>query len=167
MPDNDASQVTASQPISLRAESLEDLEVISACLQDGLTRINNMSYQPHKKRFAVGIVRFMWEKNPQTGAPDSQAEAGRRVQSGLHFDFVERVSTQNIDQQHKDGILPLLAISAQSGDMDSGDADTEITLTFAGGGAIRLGAECIDCHLQDLGESWPAKGRPDHDLETS
>jgi hypothetical protein len=36
-------------------------------------------------------------------------------------------------------------------------------LSFSGGGAIRLDVECIDAHLSDLTEPWPAKAKPKHE----
>jgi hypothetical protein len=37
-----------------------------------------------------------------------------------------------------------------------------VTLTFSGGGAIRLDVECLEAELADLGEVFSAMACPDH-----
>jgi hypothetical protein len=37
-----------------------------------------------------------------------------------------------------------------------------VTLTFSGGGVIRLEVECLEAELADLGEAYAAKTCPDH-----
>ena len=54
----------------------------------------------------------------------------------------------------------VLAISAEES-----AGGVEIKLLFAGGGAIWLSAEVIECRLQDLGGVWHTPIRPDHELE--
>ena len=43
--------------------------------------------------------------------------------------------------------------------------NTAFTLTFAGGGAIKLDVECLDAWLTDLSAPWATKNRPGHGLE--
>ena len=147
--------VVVELPLKLKAGDPGDLEVVSTCLQDALTRIGDMTYLSEERRFAVVLSRFMWESRDI--APGA---AGMRVRAGLHFDEVTNVTTQGIDQSDLEGVLPLLAITAETG-----AAGTRITLQFAGGGAVRLEAEAIAAQLADMGAPWPTPSRPDHALE--
>jgi len=40
-------------------------------------------------------------------------------------------------------------------------------LTFSGGAAIRLGVECIEIELKDLGAAWATKHSPQHPEDAS
>jgi Protein of unknown function (DUF2948) len=55
-----------------------------------------------------------------------------------------------------DRLLELLAITAQAG---------AITLEFAGDASVRLEVDRILCHLEDIGEPWPTRWRPDHPVD--
>ena len=141
--------------LKLKAEDLEDLKVISACLQDALTRVADMAYLKPAQRFAVVFSRYMWEtKDLAPGA------AGMRVRVGLHFNGVRQIDTQGIDQADRNGLLPLLALVGEAT-----DEGATITFSFAGGGNVRLTADRIDAHLTDMGTPWPTPSRPDHALD--
>ena len=43
----------------------------------------------------------------------------------------------------------------------------DVTLTFSGGAAIRLGVECIEIELKDLGAAWATKRSPEHPEDAS
>lgn len=140
----------------LAAEDAEDLEVISAHLQDAVARIKDIAYLPKKRRFAAIFNRFKWEK-PERG----RAGGNVRVQSGLHFDSVLSVKSKNVKLGAPEAVVSLLAIRYTP---PSGDASHSIELLFSGGGMIRLKVECIDAVLSDLSGEWAARGRPAHEL---
>lgn len=143
-----------SERLRLYAQDADDLAVISACLQDALTRVADMTFQPAQHRFAMVLSRFMWE-----AAEARRTErGGMRIRTGLHFDSVLRVRTQGIDQEHREGLLPLLAITAE----EQEGGLTTILLQFTGGGTVQLEAECIDCQMMDMGEPWRTPRRPAH-----
>ncbi|MDP6343326.1 MAG: DUF2948 family protein [Alphaproteobacteria bacterium] len=139
--------------LRLRAEDADDLEVVSACMQDAIARIGDMTYMSRLRRFALVATRFRWELAREVGP-----EGGQRIRSGLHFDDVLRVRSQGIDMADREGLLPLLAIRAEP----AGERQ-QVTLEFAGGGAIRLEVEHVDCRLSDIDEGWPTPNRPAHD----
>lgn len=146
--------MSRNDPLNLVALDGDDLQVISACLQDGITRLVDMTYLPRQRTFAAVFSRFRWEKS-------ARAEQGdERVRSGVHFNDVTRVQVNNIDQADRNGLLPLLAVTAEEG-----EAGALITLAFAGNGTIRLSAGCIDAQLMDMGHPWLAQSRPSHPNE--
>ena len=139
--------------IKLLALDSEDLEVISAHLQDAIVRVGDMAYMKPEKKFALLLNRFVWDKSHK------KAKAERR-RSALHFDNVQSSKIKGINLEAKDGMLELLAITFSSNDLPSGD----IILNFAGGGTICLQVEAIEARLSDLGAAWATKATPKHDL---
>ncbi len=150
----------APKPIKLSAMDRDDLGVISACLQDALTRTAEMTYLPREKRFVCTLNRFMWEAEDETRV---DGKLHHRIRSGVHFNGVSAARLKDIRQEAGDDLLELLAIECE-GDGD-GASDVVITLVLAGGGLIRLEADCIDCALTDMGSPWTTTNRPSHQLE--
>ena len=70
----------------------------------------------------------------------------------MRFERVIACKCRNLDQANKDATLNLLAVEFAERDGPSGT----ITLTFSGGGAIRLDVECLEAELADLGEVYAA-----------
>lgn len=148
-----------SRPLKLAAEDAEDLDVISARLQDAVAQVQDLIYLPKKKRFAALFNRFKWE---DAARAKSDAEH-LRVRAGLHFDRVLGVKSHNIKMGTPDAVISLLTIRYAPKGAD--DPAGTIELTFAGGGAIRLDVENIDAELVDVSGDWAARGRPEHDTE--
>lgn len=141
--------------LKLRAETEEDITVLSAVLQDAVTLMADMAYIPRERRFAIMVNRYLWEAEKV----DAGLDACMRVRSGLHFDGVSRVTTLNMPPRSSTKVLDLLAVEA--GPREEGQG-WDIVLVFAGGSILRLEAECIDAYLSDTGEPWPARCRPRH-----
>lgn len=140
----------AGQDLRLKAEDADDLAVISACLQDAIVRDEDLAYDRRGHRFALIASRYCRESG------DS-----RRARSLLRFDSVLSVQCRDWTARAPEAAArPLLALDVAP--RDEGAAD--ITLIFGGGGMIRLGVECIDVILKDLGQSWATGTRPDHGL---
>lgn len=135
----------------LGAEDAEDLQVISARLQDAVARVGDLVWLPKQRRFAALFNRFKWESGQ-----------GLRVRSGLHFDDVISVQSHRIKRGDADAVVSLLAIQyTPKGGEDPGGV---IELVFSGGGAIKLEVECIDAGLKDVSGEWAARGRPLHEV---
>ena len=142
--------------LRLLAADAEDLEILSAHLQDAVMRVGDLVFLPKQRRFAVILNRFCWE-----GCGED--ETGVRMRAGLHFDGVLNVKAQGIGQGDPNAILELLAIKFAGGQDGAGAVD----LFFAGGGRVRLEVECIDAQMRDLAGPWPATARPEHGLGPS
>ena len=138
--------------LKLLALDSEDLEVISAHVQDAVLRVSDMGYAKGDKRFALLMNRFDWEQR--------QGRTGLRKRAALHFDHVEKVECAGFDPNKRDGVLELLALSFSPGDPPGG----AVLLRFAGGGTVRLHVECLEARLADLGAAWAAKAKPEHAL---
>ena len=151
--------------LRLRAEDARDLEVISACLQDAVTRRRDMAYRRREHRFAAIFNRFRWEREAGGGrgggAGSGSPPRHQRIRTGVHFDGCLAVRSRGLGRMGADAVLSLLAIDCRPGD----DGAAEIVLEFAGGAAILMHLECIDCRLRDMSEPWQARARPDHRLD--
>ena len=142
--------------LKLLAEDEEDLAILSAHLQDAVTRVGDLAYLPKSRRFAAFLNRYCWEGCPE-GSP------GERTRTGLHFNNVLKVQAMNVRQDDPDAVVELLALRFEAREEGAGFID----LLLAGGGCIRLEVEAIDAQLRDISEHWPARARPEHSLEES
>ena len=147
------------KPLKLRALDAEDLEVVSACLQDAVVPLSEITYLPGERRFAMVASRFRWENCDPTDDADANQDANpdrgayERINCGVVFDLVTRARTRNVDLTDRGQTFDLLAVEA----LDGG-----IVLILGGGGEVRLEVERIVCHLQDIGAPWPTQWRPGH-----
>ena len=139
--------------LTLAAEDAEDLEIISARLQDAVAPLKDLVWLPKSRRFAALLNRFKWE--------DKRATADLRVRSLLHFDDVLQAQSKGLKRGAPDAVVSLLAIRFTPKGAENPGGTVE--LVFAGGGSIRLEVECIDAGLSDVSGDWAARGRPDHD----
>jgi hypothetical protein len=136
--------------LRLAATDAEDLEVLSARLQDAVFKLKDAVWQPKKRRFAVVVNRLQWETGGKT-----------RLRAGLHFDGVLKVQSSMVKLGAGEAVVSVLAIRfAPTGGEDPGGV---IEIVLAGGGTIRLSVECIDAELADMTAPWAARGTPDHE----
>ena len=143
------------EPLKLSARDAVDLAVVSAMVQDALTRARDMTFQERERRFLILLDRFMWERDD--GNP-IEGKLYNRVRSVIHFDDVVGIQTLNIDMTAREEVLELLTVAAT----DSSESSAKIELVFAGGGVIRLDVDCIECRLTDRGRPWMTRRRPVH-----
>jgi len=147
------------EELKLVALDNDDVEVISAHVQDARVKAADVRWQPRERRFVMALNRFDW-----MNAPDGQDAAGgkspdyRRCRTALRFERVNACKCRGLDPSDKDALLNLLAVEFAEGDSPAGT----VTLTFSGGGVIRLQVECLEAELVDLGEVYAAALCPDH-----
>jgi hypothetical protein len=144
------NETPTPQPLRLVAFDQQDLEVISANLQDALVCVGDMAFLPGAKQFAFVGARFDWVR----------AAKGclERCRTGVHFERVLRVSCSGFAQRDKTLILNLLSISFR----ETGGPSGEVELIFSADCALRLHVECLEARMRDLDMRWPAKVLPGH-----
>jgi hypothetical protein len=140
--------------LKLAAADAEDLEILSARVQDAVVKLKDFVWLPKKRRFAVVANRLQWEAGGKT-----------RVRSGLHFNDVLKVQSHKVKLGAGEAVVSVLALKFTPNKVEEGSEDPSgtIEIVLAGGGAIRLDVECIDAELADLTAPWAAIGRPDHE----
>lgn len=148
--------------LKLTALDAEDLQIVSALLQDAVGRIGDTAYLPKRRQFAAMLNRFRWENEVTTGGPSPLGRRRpERVRCGLHFNGILSVRTLGVLQSNPEQLLDLLSIVVK----EKGQGAASIRLLFAGGAEILLEAECIDCYVEDVSEPWPALRRPEHQID--
>ena len=140
-------------PLRLVAFDQQDLEPVSAALQDAVALLGDFEFDRRNKRFTIAFNRFQWEAGRRN----------RRVRAGLQIGGVLSARSRNIRQGAEDAVVNLLSISFEAGEEPSG----EVVLVFSGGGELRLNVECLDVVMADLSGSWRASGRPEHADESA
>jgi hypothetical protein len=142
--------------LKLVALDRDDIEVISAHVQDAVVRVADILWQPREHRFVMVLNRFDW-----IGADDARTGAKpeyRRCRTALRFERVLTCKCRDLSQLDKNTKLNLLAVGFVEGEAPAGI----VTMTFSGGGVIRLDVECLEAELADLGEVFVADARPNH-----
>jgi len=152
-------------PLKIIARDVEDLTVVSACLQDALIPLNEMRYLPQERRFIMVANRFRWERAsegksaPQSATVDARFDSDedfgelQRVNTGICIDRVLAVRSRGIDQSKPDEFLSLLSLQLDG---------NQLSLLFAGGGIVQVDVEALALYLRDLGTAWPTQWQPDH-----
>jgi len=148
---------TPERPLRLKAETNDDLVVISTLVQDAVAQTSDMSWLSKKHRFALLLNRFRWEDADAAQKADRPFE---RVQSMMTIESVLSVQGQGVDPSDEDIALDLLSVSFE----ESEDAAGKVMLTFSGDGAIALDVECLDVTLLDMSRPYQARAqrRPSH-----
>jgi hypothetical protein len=148
------------RPIRLAAQTDEDLQVISALLQDAVGSAADVSWMPKRRRLAILLNRFRWEDVEDAKRAGRTAE---RVRSALLIDSALAVRALGLDPSDKDQIFAILQATFEAGEDGAG----RINLTLAGDGEISADVECLDLSLIDLTKPWTAQSglTPDHKLE--
>jgi hypothetical protein len=131
----------------------DDMEVVSAHLQDAVVKAADVHWRPSERRLVIGLNRFDWE------AAGSSPPAYLRRRAALRFERVTACKCRNCAAAEKEQVLNLLAVSFQPTDLPAGI----VTLTFSGGAALRLEVECLEAELADLGPSWATDCCPAHE----
>jgi hypothetical protein len=137
--------------LKLLAQDAEDLAVISAVLQDAVAKIGDIRWDAQGRTLTLACNRFRWEAG-------GKKAAGERVRSALQLGDVTGVQARNLKRDAKGAIVELLSIAFEPAEAPGGT----VLLTFAGGGDLRVGVECLDVALADVSEPWATPRRPGH-----
>jgi hypothetical protein len=144
--------------LKLIALDREDIEVVSAHLQDAVVKAADIRWRPTEKRLVIALNRFDWE------AAHGADPEFRRRRAALRFERVAACKCRNcsaVEAVQTDRVLNLLAVAFEGTDHPAG----VVTLTFSGGAALRLEVECLEAELADLGPSWVTECCPAHNVD--
>ena len=144
------------EELKLVALDRDDIEVVSAHVQDARVRVGEIYWYPDNHRFVMALNRFDW-MTAVDPKPDAKADY-RRCRTALRFERVLSCQCRGVNPANKNAELNLLAVEFVERDSPAGS----VNLTFSGGGVIRLDVECLEAELADLGEIFTAEICPDH-----
>jgi hypothetical protein len=147
----------AETALRLRAETDEDLAVISALAQDALASVSDIAWAPKRRRFSLLLRRFRWEDAP---AAERQRRPFERVQSVLTVGGALKVRASGVDPRDRDTVIAVLAITFAPTEDGAG----VVRLALAGDGDIAIEAECLDVTLADVSRPYLAQAKrpPEH-----
>lgn len=140
---------TPVEPLRLLAEDADDLQIISAALQDAILRPVDIVWEKQARTLTIAFSRFCWECG------------GTRVMCAMQFGDVQGVKSRRLSRS-PDASLELLALDFIPTETPGG----KVILMFAGGGDLRVDVECLDAVVTDISERWPARIAPTHLDET-
>jgi Protein of unknown function (DUF2948) len=140
----------AERPLRLRAETPEDLAVISCLVQDAVGQTSEIAWARKRHRFTALLNRFRWE---DAAAAERQGRPFERVQALLSVEGVLRARASGVDPRDRDLVLALLSIGFEPGQDGAG----VLRLTLAGDGEIALEVECLEVTLADVSRPYLAR----------
>jgi hypothetical protein len=140
-----------AHPLRLLAQDADDLQILSAALQDAVAKVGDIRFDPADRTLTVALNRFRWEAEGEV--------RHERVRAALQIGSALSVQARKIRREPKDAVLELLAIAFEPGVPPGG----AVMLTFAGGGDLRVEVECLDVALADVSAPWPSRHVPRHD----
>ena len=134
--------------LKLKAKDAEDVQVISAVLQDAIAPVCDMIYDAEGENFIMVVHRLRRAAETKEGR--------ERICCAVNISGVEGAQMQGIDLTQRGQILDLLAVMTD---------EKMAIFIFAGDAKIRLQFGEWTMLVEDFGEPWPAQCDPCHDSE--
>ena len=138
------------RPLRLLAIDADDVQIISAALQDAIAHVGDIRYDPKVRTLTIMFNRFRWE--------GCDGPCGERVVAALQFGDVLRVRQRGMASEDPGALVSCLALGFEAGEPPGG----QVLMRFSHGGDLAAEVECIDAVLADVSEAWPATRAPDH-----
>lgn len=139
--------------LRLIALDAEDLDILSAHLQDAVLKVADVHWLAAEKRLVMTLNRFVWE-----AVEGRRQRTFERRRAALSFARVTAVRSHRLNREAPDTVIDLLAVRFTEKDAPSG----VVELIFAGGGVIQVEVECLEAALADLGAAWATGKCPEH-----
>ena len=146
---DDTQSGSDEAPLKLRAVDTQDLAVLAAFLQDSIANVSEMAYLPEQRVFVLAVCRFRWER-ALSATPEQVFE---RVSCAVTIGGVDIPKYRGFNLKDRGRTMPLLTILFD---------DDAVTLTFGGDAAVRLPVAALDVRIEDFGDCWPTKTKPEH-----
>lgn len=151
------------KPLRLIGDSAEDLTVVSALMQDAVTRVGDIAWMKTRRRAVLFVNRFRWEDEARAKAAGRPFE---RVRAVLLVAQVTAVRASGIDPKDPDMVLSVLSLDWEKANDDSEDPSGALRITLAGDGEILIEAEYLDLRLEDVTRPYTApSGMAPHHAE--
>lgn len=141
--------MTGHNRLKLKAVAAEDVEVVSALLQDGLVAAADLRYLAEEACFVMLVNRYCWEQSSADDAAQPQ-----RCMCGLKVSAVTQVRQRGLTDQTNQ-FYNLLSITYE-------EAMKRLTFTFSDGYGIRLAVDEVAMLAQDMADPHPGFARPQH-----
>lgn len=137
--------------LKLKAESAEDLQIVSAITQDAIIRVGDIKYDKAAQTLTLVLSRFKQERR--------KAKTGERIKSGLRFNNVLGLQSMGIERADPDAFAVLLSVEFKA---TKPKPTGELSLVFSGGGQLKAKTECLEAHLVDFANPRETTSLPLH-----
>ena len=153
-----------TDPLRLKVSSGEDLQVLSALLQDAIIPGEDMVFARADQRFILVANRFCWEVPPLDGVTSSEGKpVHERRLCGICIRHVTAAQHHNWPDMRQDALFNLLALRHVDMAEQAGEG-VGLQFEFSGGSSLRLLTDEIDIMLADLDAGHPTSLQPAHDV---
>lgn len=148
--------------VRLLAQTADDLEVLSALLQDAIVPGEDMAHDRGGRRFVMVVNRFCWDLPPVEGvtSEDGGPVYERRL-CGVQIHNVTAVRQTGMPADRRAALLNLLAIKLDRA--EAGGARVE--WLFSGGAALQFDIDSLSVIAEDIDAGQPTPNRPTHDVD--
>lgn len=140
------------EPLKLKATNHEQVDVMSALLQDAIFHINMCSFDENEEKcLRLLFNRFCWE------CEDEDNLVHYRIHTAIYIHNVKAVYANNHIKEHKrKHFLNLLGIHSTN--------DNEIILLFSDNKQVKVEVDKILIYMQDINNPWITYTTPRHEL---
>ena len=142
--------MTNHNKLKLKAEAAEDIEVLSALLQDSLVAAPDIRFLEDESSLMMVLNRYCWEQDSE----ESQTQP-LRCMCGLRVASVSEIKQRGLSGQANQ-FYNLLSVTYEQ-------ATKRLTFTFSEGCGIRLVVDRLAVLVQDVADPHPGFARPQHD----
>ena len=136
--------------LRLKAVAAEDIEVLSALLQDSLVAASDIQFLADEACLIMLLNRYCWEQSSQKTQSHPQ-----RCMCGLKVISVSQIRQRGLSGQTNQ-FYNLLSITYE-------EAIKRLTFTFSEGCGIRLDVDRLALLLEDVADPHPGFARPQHE----
>ncbi len=141
--------INGYEALRLKAETNEQVDVISTLLQDAIFNIDMCSLHDEDSCLRMLFNRFCWE------LIDENTLVYYRVYSCLYIHAVTGIKANiNISQHDKHEFLNLLGMHST--------AENELMFIFSGGKHLKVSVERISVYMKDINHPWITSSIPRH-----
>lgn len=139
--------------LKLMALDKEDLEIVSAHVQDAVFKVSGLAYSGKSGQLSLELNRFVWE------TAEGRGKSFERRRSLLAFKRVTGVRSIGFARKDGEKVMSLLAIQFEQ---DGEGPDGTVEFILSGDASIMLDVECIEVQLADTGGAWETGFKPRH-----
>ena len=150
--------------LKLLARDVDDVEVLSALLQDSIIPRADMVFDRKLNEFVFVANRFCWELKPSADVTGSDGKSlHKRRLCGVRISHVCLIQHHKWPDKRHAALFNLLALRYM--DMaEQANKRAVLQFEFSGGVDLRLKIDEIDIALEDLDSGYPTSMQPGHDL---
>ena len=150
----------APSPLKLLALDEDDLKIVSAHLQDAVTRADNIHFERDAKsgRLVVSLNRFVWEERNGRLVERFRGAKRQRRRSILHFESVLNVRSVGFTPG-SEAVLSLLAVLFEP---EGAGPEGTVELVFSGDAEMQIDVAALEVRLTDTEAAWAAGRVPRH-----